>query len=168
MTTRLVVGLIIHMLCCFNSVLFYFADAYPTVSVRLVGGFSDSEGRVEVNYEGTWGTVCNDSFWDLNEATVLCRMLGYSTVYAYHISYAPGTGTVWMSDVDCTGNENSISECPHIGWGETSCSHTHDAGLYCSSEICMPLKNSTFIFHIQVLLLIITVMQILSVKHCVN
>ena len=111
-------------------------DSYPTVSVRLVGGLTAAEGRVEVNYEGTWGTVCDDVYWDLDDAMVVCRMLGYSSVRAFHVQYGIGSGTVWMSNLMCTGNESSISECLHIGWGETNCDHTQDAGLTCGRECC--------------------------------
>ena len=93
-------------------------DSLPfTVSVRLVGGLTAAEGRVEVNYQGTWGTVCNDSSWGLNDAMVVCRMLGYSSVLAAHVKYGQGSGNVWMSNLACTGSESSISECPHLGWG---------------------------------------------------
>ena len=102
--------------------------------MRLVDGSTEAEGRIEVNYEGTWGTVCDDDLWGFNEATVVCRMLGYSAVIATHVMYGQGTGTVWLSNVDCTGSENSISECPHIGWGQTSCSHSQDASVTCNSE----------------------------------
>lgn len=45
------------------------------LNVRLVGGRSDNEGRVEVFYNNTWGTICDD-YWDQREAQVICRMLG--------------------------------------------------------------------------------------------
>ena len=139
----LVLAVYIHVCtrhCCKFSHLMSFAlhapctDAYPSVSVRLVDGLTAAEGRVEVNYQGTWGTVCNDSSWDLNDAMVVCGMLGYTSVLAAHVKYGQGSGSVWMSNLACTGSENSISECPHIGWGETSCSHSQDAGVTCGSE----------------------------------
>ena len=102
--------------------------------MRLVGGLTAAEGRVEVNYGGMWGTVCSDSYWGLNDAMVVCRMLGHSSVLAAHVKYGHGSGNVWMSNLACAGSEQNISECLHPGWGETSCSHSQDAGVTCGGE----------------------------------
>lgn len=45
--------------------------------IRLAGGTTQYEGRVEVCINQIWGTVCDD-FWGAPDARVACRQLGYS------------------------------------------------------------------------------------------
>ena len=45
--------------------------------VRLYGGSGVWDGTLEINYEGSWRTVCDPDFGQ-NEARVVCNMLGYN------------------------------------------------------------------------------------------
>ena len=102
--------------------------------VRLVGGSSYNEGRVEVNYNGEWGTVCDDG-WSDSDAYVVCRQLGFgSSGTPYSGAYfGQGSGPILLDDVECTGSEYSLTNCNHLGVGVTrSCSHFEDAGVRCS------------------------------------
>ena len=105
------------------------------LDVRLVDG-TDSilQGRVEVFYNGTWGTVCDDS-WDLIDASVVCRELGYGRAVKASVSatFGRGNGTIWMGDVRCTGNERLLTECRHNGWGKQNCEHSEGVGVDCAS-----------------------------------
>ena len=53
------------------------SDTPANLQIRLANGSRPDEGRVEVNIGSGWGTVCDDDF-DVNAATVVCNMLGYT------------------------------------------------------------------------------------------
>ena len=122
-------------------VTFYNVIYIPTllcigISVRLVGGSSYNEGRVEVYYNGEWGTVCDDG-WDDTDAGVICRQLGFgSSGTAVGSAYfGPGSESIWLNNVTCTGHESTLVSCGHVGFGITSiCNHYEDAGVKCSDE----------------------------------
>ena len=86
------------------------------IDVRLVGGNSYREGRVEVFYNGAWGTVCDDD-WDLNDAHVVCRSMGFGDASEATTSANFGEGSVNIAydNVRCSGNEGSIFNCPNRG-----------------------------------------------------
>lgn len=108
--------------------------------VRLISdGTIASQGRVEVMHKGDWGTLC-DTDWDLEDANIVCRQLGYDGAKAApgKASFGEGTGKIWMNNVQCVGNESAITECEHEGWGITDCSHSSDA-----SAVCNPAGRAT-------------------------
>ena len=107
------------------------------MTVSLSGGSDHNEGRVEVYFHNTWGTIC-DSSWDIYDANVVCRMLGYSYALLARPSsyYGEGSGPIWLDSVGCTGRESSIGECYHSGLGvhSSTCNHRRDAGVLCLGE----------------------------------
>ncbi|XP_072176095.1 scavenger receptor cysteine-rich domain-containing protein DMBT1-like [Diadema setosum] len=110
--------------------------ALPIVSIRLVGGSSLYEGRIEVYYAGAWGTVCDDG-WDDNDAQVVCRQLGYPTNNAKAVgggTYGEGSGFILLDDVGCYGWESSLVSCHSKGWYNNDCKHYEDAGVRCVSQ----------------------------------
>ncbi|NWH75255.1 MARCO protein, partial [Piaya cayana] len=95
--------------------------------IRIAGG--GRRGRVEILHRGTWGTICDDS-WGIQDANVVCRMLGYSHATASFTATA-GAGQIWLDDVNCNGYERSIFDCEKPDWGVNNCSHSEDAGVEC-------------------------------------
>ncbi len=108
-------------------------------AVRLVNGSSSCSGRVEVLYNGSWGTVC-DNGWDLTDAAVVCRDMGCGNVIeAKSVAYfGQGSGQIWMDNVQCAGTETSLMNCRTNGWGTHICVHSEDAGVICSCESKLP------------------------------
>jgi len=105
--------------------------SYGSSSVRLANGGA-SYGRVEVYYNGTWGTVCDD-IWTVNAASVVCRQLGFSGALSALCcaAYGEGLDPIWLDEVECTGGEESLFDCPHGGWGIEDCGHHEDASVVC-------------------------------------
>ena len=107
-----------------------------STELRLRGPLSaNGTGRVEVFHNGQWGTICHNR-WDINDARVVCRQLGYR--YAIRAlsgsQVEDGTGRIWLNYVACNGNEQNLGNCRHNGWGYINyCDHYYDAGVECSS-----------------------------------
>ncbi|KAJ8032677.1 Neurotrypsin [Holothuria leucospilota] len=112
--------------------------------LRLVNGSVPKEGRVEIYYDGQWGTVCDD-YWDDADATVVCRQLGLGEfgLVIEQPQFPKGSGKIMLDDVDCTGQENFLVNCSSRPWKENDCRHSEDAGvrcrdiLFCLNEPCL-------------------------------
>ena len=111
------------------------------VRVRL-GGNGSSEGYVEgLGFNGQWGGLCGDAF-DLNDANVICRMLGFpSAIAALGSSIAddlygtaPSGDNFVLDDLECFGNETSVFDCLHSGEWNENCLATEIAGVKCATS----------------------------------
>ncbi|XP_020623726.1 lysyl oxidase homolog 2A-like [Orbicella faveolata] len=102
------------------------------LEIRLRSGAQMSEGRVEIKFHDSWGTICDDH-WTLREANVVCRSMGFGTAAgATRAAYfGKGVGKVLLDEVRCKGNEKNIIHCYHRGWYRTNCNHYEDAGVKC-------------------------------------
>ena len=119
-----------------NSKTFFLnLDLLVDYVLRLANGNRKSEGRVEIFYNGIWGTVCDD-YWDLRDAIVVCRQLGYSSALTAKGKASFNTGEnrkKWLSNVGCLGNESSIDMCSSDGLGVSLCpSNIGDASVVCT------------------------------------
>ena len=107
-----------------------------SVAVRLAGGFSEAEGRVEVYINGEWGAVCGFHSWDPLNSEIVCRQLGYTRLN--HTYYNTGTdisaNRTWLlNSLFCTGSEENLLQCEHDGVG-IGCPSTEDIGVVCVTE----------------------------------
>ncbi|XP_072410632.1 scavenger receptor cysteine-rich domain-containing protein DMBT1-like [Chiloscyllium punctatum] len=113
------------------------------IKLRLSDGGTRCAGRLEIYYKGTWGSVCDDS-WDVRDAEVVCKQLdcGGALERALPSSCGPGSGPVWLKDVNCSGNESFLWECPSAPFGQQDdCSHKEDVRIMCSEHKEMRLVN---------------------------
>ena len=114
----------------FDNILNSFSDA----AIRLYGGINRLEGRVEIMYQGIWGTICDDG-WDDTHTGIVCRELGlFNGTETRQNQFASSPGPVWLRQVNCSGNESKLSHCMHDGAGNVgNCSHASDVAIRCSS-----------------------------------
>ena len=107
---------------------------FTDLSIRLINGTNEKEGRVEIYWNNQWSTVCDD-YWDNIEATVMCKQLGYLGGSVKKAAYfGQGTGSIMLDDVDCNGRELTIFACSHRSFGEHDCRHYEDVGVVCYGE----------------------------------
>ncbi|XP_045695641.1 LOW QUALITY PROTEIN: antigen WC1.1-like, partial [Phyllostomus hastatus] len=118
------------------------ANCSGSAQVRLMEGGSRCAGRVEILHQGSWGTICDDS-WDLNDAQVVCRQLGCGEALNATVSahFGPGSGQIWLDEVNCTGRESHLWKCPSRGWGQHNCWHKEDAGVICSEFLALRMVS---------------------------
>ncbi|XP_035694456.1 lysyl oxidase homolog 3A-like [Branchiostoma floridae] len=110
--------------------------------VRLRGGLTSREGRVEILHNDEWGTICNGTHVNYTFAKVVCTQLGYQNGSVLDIAFNSlwqihfdiSSDPIWLSNVQCSGEEDSLYECEHSGWGGHRCEHGGEASVICESR----------------------------------
>ena len=116
--------------------------------IRLAGSSIVTKGRVELCFNGVWGTICGDG-WDIIDANVVCDQLGYypsgiemkikcnadlittGAKARYGAFFGEGFGPIYLSNLQCTGSEHSVVDCSRNVYSVSNCAHYEDAGVEC-------------------------------------
>jgi len=106
---------------------------YP---LRLSDG-TDTSGRVELFFNGRWGTICNDKF-DKLDGEVVCRQLNQGSVSRIakpgEFPVSKNDQPIWLDEIQCSGNEKWLSACLHSGYGSNDCNHNKDVAVVCTGR----------------------------------
>lgn len=116
-----------------NSI--FMSSLLEFLDLRLVNG-SDCAGRLEVFYNGTWGSICSNRMSQLTAITV-CKHLncGDGGEIAADFKYGPGSGPTWLDHIECTEQHNSLWQCQSDPWDAQSCGNrAEETHISCSGN----------------------------------
>ncbi|XP_063975508.1 protein bark beetle isoform X4 [Diachasmimorpha longicaudata] len=122
-------------------------DDGERVPVRLLGGRTNREGRLQVRIGEKWGTVCNYG-WNIINAALVCHQLGLTLDpddWNLERSQIPSAGTnedIILSNVRCEEQDIDITGCKAESASEfeNSCTHDNDVGIRCSEAAWAGLR----------------------------
>ena len=108
-------------------------------SIRLRGGRSPLEGRVEIYLDREWGTIGVNG-WGLEDANVTCRQLGFLTAISAlgggYFQPAPLGTPVHLDHMECDGDEGSVIGCKgQVVQRQRYGPHDQDSGVICAGEL---------------------------------
>ena len=128
--------------------------------MRLVGGLTNREGRVEVCLDGRWGTVCGEG-WGETEAGLVCSTMGFPA-RSKHISQTIHTIATYIPllltdstmyqfgghlvqpiyNLTCSSSESDLPNCT-VTLAPDSCVHSMDLGVRCLSHHEVASKSNS-------------------------
>lgn len=97
------------------------------IAVRLADGNETGTGRVEVNHEGKWGTICG-RYWNDLVASFFCNEFGFPKGESI-FDYGGGQGPIHWTHMYCTIQTEDFWHCGKAI--RARCSHDKDVGVKC-------------------------------------
>uniref|UniRef100_F6TZP1 SRCR domain-containing protein n=1 Tax=Ornithorhynchus anatinus TaxID=9258 RepID=F6TZP1_ORNAN len=106
-------------------------------ALRLQGGQTRCDGRVEISLRGVWSRIVAEA-WGLAEAGVVCRQLRCGEARrAYSLdptAHGPEATAMGLSDVTCAGNETHLTQCRVSIAPLSPVGMAWDVGVICSES----------------------------------
>ena len=99
-----------------------------TGEVRLADSTTDlvdmtRRGTLQICINNAWGAVCDDNLFGSPDAEVACQEAGgYERLLVGEIDSATISGPVFVTQLDCQGDEETILECPQFSGLGSDCS----------------------------------------------
>ena len=125
------------MLWCDQPLLSCLSLCAESNDVRLVGGTSRCNGKLQMKYLGEWREV-DDWSWNQKSSAIACTQLGCGSVEAAERFRAPSSEIRWWIESSCDGSESSLWECiereRHNDSYIISTYAAHQVGLNCSGK----------------------------------
>ena len=106
-------------------------------NIRLTGGSTSYEGRIEVFLDGQWGTVCSTEEITTAEAATLCISLGFGPPQSVVSGALYGDSAdvpILVDSLVCQGAKDHFTECRVSRNKGLSCTHDNDIGIICSRK----------------------------------
>ena len=104
--------------------------------VRLAAftdGDTSRQGTLQICINSAWGGVCSDPRFGVAEAQVACQQAGgYRREDAEEVESVSSSGPVFLSELNCVGNEASLLECPRFTSIGSECGSGEDVVLRCT------------------------------------
>jgi len=112
-----------------------------SLELRLVGGPSKREGRVEARLGGSagkWGPICNrNHLTDMASARVICRQLGFDGPVAVRGAafYGNGSAPPVLEIARCRGSEGGLHACVVTTAAHPTECRNYDFGVWCGGKL---------------------------------
>lgn len=102
----------------------------------LVDGRNSIEGRLRVEINGKFGTVCNKG-WTIQNSKIVCQQMGLildPNFYLYSKKLYQDhrqNDAILMSEVQCDSLDTNLFECRHTSLSDHTCTHEDDVWIKC-------------------------------------